>query len=135
MKLTGLIERQISGFLRKPASLRYAARVIVISTAIVVVGSGLLIWLLDRSEFSTPWLGMWWALQTVTTVGYGDIVPKRLPGRIVGVAVMLWGIAFVAILVAAITSTFITRAARERGLSAAASPHEEALNERIDDIM
>jgi voltage-gated potassium channel len=50
----------------------------------------------------------------VTTVGYGDVTPEHTAGRIVAVLVMLWGIAFVSILVAAITSTFVTRAVRER---------------------
>ena len=53
--------------------------------------------------------GGWWALQTVTTVGYGDVTPARTSGRIVAAFVMLQGIAFLAILVAAITSTFVAR--------------------------
>ena len=39
---------------------------------------------------------MWWALQTVTTVGYGDVAPTQLVGRLVGAVVMLEGIAFIA---------------------------------------
>jgi voltage-gated potassium channel len=50
---------------------------------------------------------MRWALQTVTTVGYGDMTPARTSGRLVAAFVMLEGIAFVAIIVAAITSTFV----------------------------
>ena len=57
---------------------------------------------------------MWWALQTVTTVGYGDVTPKDVVGRLVGAAVMLEGIAFIAIVTALITSTFVARATRER---------------------
>ena len=68
---------------------------------------------LDPSEYPTIGRGLWWAMQTVTTVGYGDVTPEHTSGRIVGVVVMLWGIAFVSILVAAITSTFVTRAERE----------------------
>jgi hypothetical protein len=45
----------------------------------------------------------------VTTVGYGDVTPARTSGRIVAAFVMLQGIAFLAILVAAITSTFVAR--------------------------
>ena len=58
-------------------------------------------------------MGMWWAIQTVTTVGYGDVTPKAVAGRIVGTFVMLEGIAFLAIITAAITSTFVARAGRE----------------------
>src|SRR5690242_1282262 len=93
-----LIDRRMSKFLREPPSVRIAASVIVTATALVVVGGGLLIRLLDHSEYPTIWLGMWWAIQTVTTVGYGDVTPKHPSGRIVAVFVMLEGIAFLAII-------------------------------------
>jgi voltage-gated potassium channel Kch len=56
---------------------------------------------------------MWWALQTVTTVGYGDVTPKHVAGRFVGAFVMLEGIAFLAIVTAVITSSFVARAEQE----------------------
>lgn len=85
---------------------------IVLATAIVVVGAGVLIRFVDHQEYSNVWVGMWWAVQTVTTVGYGDVTPKRITGRLVGGAVMLEGVAFIAILTAVITSTFVARATR-----------------------
>jgi len=100
-------------FLRQPPSIRLAASVIVTATAIVVVGGGVLIRLLDHKEYSNVWVGMWWALQTVTTVGYGDVTPTHISGRIVGAVVMLQGIAFLSILTAAITSVFVARASEE----------------------
>jgi voltage-gated potassium channel Kch len=57
---------------------------------------------------------MWWGIQTVTTVGYGDVTPAHWSGRLIAAVVMLYGIAFLAIVTAAITSTFVARAARER---------------------
>ena len=75
-----LIDRRMSKFLREPPSVRIAASVIVTATALVVVGGGLLIRLLDHSEYPTIWLGMWWAIQTVTTVGYGDVTPTNFTG-------------------------------------------------------
>ena len=63
---------------------------------------------------------MWWALQTVTTVGYGDVTPSRFSGRIIAAFVMLEGIAFLTIVIAAITSTFVARAAEEREIREAA---------------
>jgi voltage-gated potassium channel len=109
---------------------RAAARVIVVATAVVVVGGGVLIRVLDHSEYSNVWVGMWWALQTVTTVGYGDVTPKNPSGRIVAAFVMLQGIAFVTILIAAITSTFVARAARERGIEEAGD--QDAAEARIE---
>ena len=112
----------MSKFLSKPLSVRAAARVIVTATTVVVVIAGVVIRFVDHKDFPNIWLGMWWALQTVTTVGYGDVVPRTLGGRIVGAVAMLQGIAFLAIVTAAITSSFVTRAARERVYG---QPHSE----------
>src|SRR5947207_2114770 len=95
----------MSKFLREPPSIRMAASVIVIATAVVVVGGGVLIRVLDHSEYSNIWVGMWWSIQTVTTVGYGDVTPRHASGRLVGVIVMLEGISFLAIITAVITSS------------------------------
>jgi voltage-gated potassium channel len=108
-----LIERRVERFLREPPSVRNAAGVIVLATVVVVVGAGVLISLIDSEEYPNLGLGMWWALQTVTTVGYGDVTPTNVTGRLVGAAVMLEGTAFIAIVTAVITSTFVARATRE----------------------
>src|SRR5262245_28830311 len=109
------IERRMSRFLREPVSVRNAANVIVVATAMVVVAGGVLMRVLDDSEYPSIGRGLWWAMQTVTTVGYGDVTPGHTSGRIIASVVMLWGIAFLAILIAAITSTFVARAAMEGG--------------------
>jgi voltage-gated potassium channel len=124
------IERRMSKFLREPPSIRIAASVIVTATAVVVIGGGVLIRLLDHSEYPSVWVGMWWALQTVTTVGYGDVTPKHPSGRFVGVVVMLEGIAFLTITTAVITSTFVARAAQERAIEEGLE--DAALEERLD---
>jgi voltage-gated potassium channel len=108
------IERRLTKFLHEPPKLRTAASVIVAATLVVVVGGGALFRILDHKEYDNIWTGMWFALQTVTTVGYGDVAPKDVAGKIVASLIMLEGIAFLAIVTAAITSTFIARAARER---------------------
>jgi voltage-gated potassium channel Kch len=112
-----VIERRMTRFLSEPPSVRTAAGVIVTATTVVVIGGGVLIRLLDHGEYSDIWVGMWWALQTVTTVGYGDVTPKNPSGRIIAAFVMLQGIAFLAITTAAITSTFVARANKERDLA------------------
>jgi voltage-gated potassium channel Kch len=126
------LERKFSRVLREPPSVRVATGVIVSATAVVVLGSGILIRALDHSEYPNIWIGMWWALQTVTTVGYGDVSPTNPSGRIVATFVMLYGVAFVTIFVAAITSIFVARAAAERGI--AEGEAEQRIEARLDVI-
>jgi voltage-gated potassium channel len=107
-----IIERSFARFLSKPPSVRAASTTIVLATAAVVVLSGVLMRFVDHKEYADVWVGMWWAMQTVTTVGYGDVTPAAVSGRIVATIVMLQGIAFLAIVTAAITSTFVARATK-----------------------
>jgi voltage-gated potassium channel Kch len=117
-------------FLREPVSVRNAARVIVLVTLLIVVAGGVAIRLIDHHEYSSIWLGMWWSLQTVTTVGYGDVTPTTAPGKLVGALMMLEGIAFLSIVTAAITSTFVARAQAER--EAKAQVDEDRAEDRLD---
>ena len=117
-------------FLREPVSVRNAARAIVVVTLLIVLAGGVAIRLIDHDEYSSVWLGMWWSLQTVTTVGYGDVTPTTAPGKLVGALMMLEGIAFMAIVTAAITSTFVARAQAER--EAKAQVEEDRAEDRLD---
>ena len=69
--------------------------------------------LIDDQTFPTVWLGMWWALTTVTTVGYGDVVPEDTVGRVVASFLLLGGLALLSVVTAVITSGFVARAQRE----------------------
>ena len=53
--------------------------------------------------------GVWWALTTITTVGYGDKYPITWPGRFVAIALMIVGIAFTGIISAALVSVFLRK--------------------------
>lgn len=110
-----LIERRMTRFLREPPTVGKAAGVIVTSTVLIVAISAVAMRVFDHHEFPTFGVAIWWATQTVTTVGYGDPPVHRAIGRILGVIVMLEGVAFLAVVTAAITSTFVTRAERELG--------------------
>ena len=125
MPVMRLIERRISRFQRDPLSVRNAVRVIV-----AVDGGGCprerrsSCGSSTTSEYPHYGRALWWAMQTIPTVGYGDVTPAHTSGRIIATFVMLWGIAFLSILTALITSTFVARAARE---------HEKELAEtRVD---
>jgi len=104
------LERRTARYLDNPPSVARAAGVIIAGTAVIVIASALIMRFFDREKsFNTLWEAIWWSTQTVTTVGYGDIVPTTTTGRIVGMAVMLAGIAFAAVLTAVITSSFVAR--------------------------
>jgi voltage-gated potassium channel len=61
--------------------------------------------------------GLWWSLVTITTVGYGDVTPETLGGRLVGVGLMLGGLLSFSLVTATVASIFIGRKIRrERGL-------------------
>jgi hypothetical protein len=51
------LERKLSRVLREPPSVRVATGVIVSATAVIVVASGVLIWVLDHSEYPNIWVG------------------------------------------------------------------------------
>jgi voltage-gated potassium channel len=72
-----------------------------------VVLSGSVEALVDSGEFHSTWAGIWWALETVTTVGYGDVPVKAVDGRIIAMVVLLVGIGFLSVLTATIASYFV----------------------------
>jgi len=115
---------------------RGATAVIVTATFVVVVGAGVLMTVIDNAEFPDIGIGLWWAVQTVTTVGYGDVAPKDVSGRLLGTFVMLEGTAFIAIVTAVITSSFISRAQAERDAVQRSDDvsDREAMERRFDEL-
>ncbi len=64
--------------------------------------------LVDRTNFPNYGIAVWWAIVTLATVGYGDVVPTTPLGRIVGSAVIILGVTFLAFLTATVTSLFVS---------------------------
>jgi voltage-gated potassium channel len=83
-------------------------------TLAIALVAGVLVRITDPHRYHSIWAGMWWGMQTVTTVGYGDVVPQTAAGRLTGVAVMLVGISFITVTAGAITSEFVEAARRRR---------------------
>ena len=109
MKAETRDERLLDRWIARAARPRGAAIVIASVTTSITVVAGLLMTILDRKGFPSLGSGLWWAVQTVTTVGYGDHVPETAAGQIVAALVMLLGIGFVTVITASITSSFVGR--------------------------
>lgn len=67
----------------------------------------------EPTEPKGLWDSIWWALVTVTTVGYGDIVPKTVIGRIIAFGLMVSGIVLVSLMTASVASVFVSRRIKE----------------------
>jgi voltage-gated potassium channel len=79
------------------------------------------------------WDGLWWAVSTVTTVGYGDVFPTTTGGRMVGVVLMFVGIGFVALLTAFVADRFI-RSDKSLGRQDEMMAKLEAIEQRLEKI-
>jgi voltage-gated potassium channel len=123
------LERELVRAVARATTPRGATIVIATAATVITVGAGLLMTLVDGENFPSIGSGLWWAVQTVTTVGYGDDVPTNLTGRLVAVVVMLVAIAFLTVITASITSTFVSRARRERTPPSAAPATAEQVRQ------
>jgi voltage-gated potassium channel len=136
-----VLRRALARFRENPASVRFAIAVIMSVTMAAVLVGALLMWFFDRTNYPNYGEAVWFTLQTVTTVGYGDTTPTSAVGRSVAGVVMLCGIGLVTVVTAAVTSIFLeaarVRIERSRAEAAANSPHpldrmESTLNEIVE---
>jgi voltage-gated potassium channel len=116
-----IIERQV----RRVASARFVTVGLALSFLALSFIGAVVMRLVDPDNFSSFGSAVWWALQTVTTVGYGDVVPTTTTGRVVGGLEMAVGVSFIAFLTAGVTSTVIQRVQA----NAAAAEREERARE------
>ena len=123
------LERRLDRIVARAARPRGAAVVIATVSTLITVAAGILMTVADRHSFPSIGSGLWWAVQTVTTVGYGDHVPATTAGKLVAALVMLVGIGFLTVITAAITSTFVSRSRREQASSDPTTPTEEQLKQ------
>lgn len=80
----------------------------VIASLIVIVMSGFMMAALDPG-IKSPGDGIWWAWVTITTVGYGDVVPETSTGKMVASVIMLLGLGLFAMLTASFATFFLRR--------------------------
>ena len=91
--------------------LRVVAAVSLVTTVIVGVSSWLL-WLAERHSAGSNIRGygdaVWWAMETITTVGYGDHHPTTVAGRLVASGLMVIGVALVGVITATVVTWFFS---------------------------
>lgn len=132
--LTSLVSRRARGRLHIEA----AVQVVIIAIVIVFVGS---VGILDvergarGSTIHTFGDALWWAVSTVTTVGYGDKYPVTVQGRLIGSVVMLTGIAVVGVITAAVAGWFVDNLQAIEREEAAASGQAERLEVRLAEVL
>jgi voltage-gated potassium channel len=81
---------------------------LVVVTVSIGLLAGFVATLVDKENFPSLADGVWWAIVTLATVGYGDIVPTTPLGRIVGSVLIIFGVTFLTFLTAIVTSLFIS---------------------------
>ncbi len=73
-------------YFRMPTAVR-----LLLSIFVLMFLFGLVIHLVEPNQFPSIFDGVWWAFITGATVGYGDYVPLTIPGRIIGILLLLSG--------------------------------------------
>ena len=89
--------------------------------------------LVDEKDFPSFGLAVWWAIVTLATVGYGDVVPTTVAGRIVGSVVIILGVTFLAFLTATVTSYFVS--ADQEAAKARELEEREAADQELKELL
>ena len=112
---------------------------IILLLLLLWVGSSIGILYLEDGELSDIKNSFWWAIVTITTVGYGDYSPETISGRALAVVLMLSGIGLVSTVTGSISSIFTTRKIMEgKGLSMIESSNHIVVcgwNENIEHLL
>jgi voltage-gated potassium channel len=120
---------------RRPLTARRAVGIIIVATSLITVAGGITMRLLDHKDYSSVGQGMWWAVQSVTTVGYGDVVPHEAGGRVIATVVMLTGIAFLSLVTASVTAMLVEQAQQRRqGTEETVDAKLDRINARLESI-
>ena len=124
-------------FVRERAQLAVVNRrvfpYLALVTLLIAVGAGLLVTVIAKDDFPTLEDGIWWAIVTLGTVGYGDIVPQTTWGRVVGSIVIVFGVTFISFLTATVTSLFV--AAEEQRYREAELERTEAAEDEVRQLL
>jgi voltage-gated potassium channel len=115
-------DRGMAWLNRAVVSGRIIPYLVAMMLAIMMVAA-VTVHVLSPKAFATWGDEIWWAAQTVTTVGYGDVVPTTGGGRFIGGIVMFVSVATVSLVTAVVTAGFV--AFQQRRLSGDVERHQE----------
>lgn len=99
----------------------------VVAVSIVILLAGLAIWIVEP-DIGSVGDGLWWAFVTATTVGYGDISPASLGGRLIALVLMTVGIGLIGLITASVATFFL----RDTDSGPTESPHLTHLRGLLD---
>ena len=110
-------------------SLPRAVATVVSVAFVLVLLAGTLERFVEPDVFTSFGLALWWAVVTVTTVGYGDVVPESTGGRIVATMLMLTGLGLIPTLTSVVVATLVGKRthAQQQQLDRQGKEHAEAL--------
>jgi voltage-gated potassium channel len=90
-----------------------AIRMVAFVALTLAFVAAILEWLLDPG-MGTFKDALWWAIVTVTTVGYGDVIPTSSIGRVIASILMVAGVSAIPITTSLVVSVFVARAQAEQ---------------------
>ena len=105
------LDRRITELLLS-LTLRKAVALIVSVAALLAVTAAVLVRLIDPAIGSFG-DALWWAVTTVTTVGYGDVLPESAAGRVVASLLMLTGLGLIPLITSVVVSILVGQRSRE----------------------
>jgi voltage-gated potassium channel len=110
--MAGRLNARVERWYERLTLFRAVSTIMAVAVTLVLI-AGALARLVEPETFTSIGLSYWWAVTTVTTVGYGDVVPEDPAGRVVGVLLMLAGLSLIPTLTSVIVSTLLAKRRQE----------------------
>jgi voltage-gated potassium channel len=123
--------RLVASMFRRGNLLRF-----VMTAGLLMANAAIIVYFFERhhdgANITTVGQAFWWAIVTVATVGYGDLYPVTVSGRVVASLLMFLGILVIAVVTAQVASTFMDQAARRRAAERADASMSPDISDRLD---